>query len=76
MPHLTPMLTSSLVTMVADGDSESSIVSRRRMECVNVSVTQPMDNVQFSISEYISPGIYFLRDDPQFGAFIMSPPLG
>ena len=23
------------------------------------------------------PGrIYFLRDDPQFGAFIMSPPLG
>ena len=55
MPHLTPMLTSSLVTMVADGDSESSIVSRRRMECVNVSVTQPMDNVQFSISEYIWP---------------------
>ena len=55
MPHLTPLLTSSLVTMVADGDSESFMVSRRRMECVNVSVTQPMDNVQLSISEYIWP---------------------
>ena len=56
MLHPTLMLTSSHVTMVTDGDSESSMVSRRRMECVNVSVTQPMDNVQFLISEYIWPG--------------------